>query len=159
MTVGEFQAKKIERIADALAHFISTTRDDKLAWHAPGEEAHAGRSVLELAGECVEVNRRIAALLRGEAVNTTTSATEAPAYESADLARSDLTESGRELAAAVRKIDDAALTQTYQTWRGPLPGEILIEMAYRNMAYHAGQVNFIQCLYGDSEFHLPPTWI
>ena len=29
-----------------------------------------------------------------------------------------------------------------------------MEMPYRNMAYHAGQVNYVQMLYGDTEFHI-----
>ena len=40
-----------------------------------------------------------------------------------------------------------------------MKGITLIEMPYRNMAYHCGQLNFIQTIYGDKEFHLPPTWL
>ena len=39
-----------------------------------------------------------------------------------------------------------------------MAGENVIVMCLRNMAYHAGQTNFIQILYGDTEFHVPPTW-
>jgi hypothetical protein len=159
MPVSEFQAKKIERIAESLAHFVRTTRDDKLDWNVPGENGGAGRSVLEMVGECIVVNRRIAALLRGEPVDSTSAMASPPAPSDVAVACDDLIASGREMADAVRQLDDAALSTLYTTWRGPLPGEIIIEMGYRNMAYHAGQVNFIQCLYGDPEFHLPPTWI
>lgn len=159
MTVAEFQAKKLERIADALAHFVQTTREDRLIWEAPGEQDQKGRSVLAQVSECVVVNRLFAALLRGEQVDAPAARANAPHYVEAGAACAELTASGGELALAVRGMSDADLERDYPFWRGPVPGDVLIEMGYRNMAYHAGQVNFIQCLYGDAEFHVPPTWI
>lgn len=158
MTIGEFQAKKIERIAEALAHFVETTREDRLAWEAPGENGAKGRTVLEQASECVVVNRLFAALLRGEPVDAPTARANAPVYVDSGSACADLRKSGRELAEAVRRLSDSDLERAFPFWRGPVAGEILIEMGYRNMAYHAGQVNFIQTLYGDAEFHVPPMW-
>jgi hypothetical protein len=159
MTVGEFQAKKIERIAAALAHFIETTRPDRLDWNVPGEGESKGRSVLEQASECALVNRLGVKLLRGEEVDRAAAQANAPRYASAADAGQDLIGSAAELASAIRTMTDEDLARTYPCWRGPVSGEVLVEMAYRNMAYHAGQVNFIQCLYGDNEFHVPPTWM
>jgi hypothetical protein len=67
--------------------------------------------------------------------------------------------SGTELAAAIRSLNEESLTTAYPHWRGPIVGESMLEVAYRNMAYHAGQVNMIQLLSGDTEFHVPPTWL
>lgn len=159
MTVVEFQARKIERMAESLAHFIRTTRDDRLTWSAPGEEGSQARTVLEQASECVVVNRLFAALLRGEEVDVPAARNNPPQYADAKSAGTELMESARELAAAVRAMSDADLEKTYAHWRGPSRGEVVIEAGYRNMAYHAGQINFIQVLYGDSEFHVPPSWM
>ena len=39
----------------------------------------------------------------------------------------------------------------------PTSGEVLIDMPYRNMTYHGGQINLIQLLLGDKEFHMAPA--
>ena len=159
MTVTEYQAKKIERIAVAVAHYVATTHEDRLTWEAPGEGDAKGRSVLDQVSECVVTNRMFAALLRGEAPDVPALRANAPQFSDAETANAMLVASGAELAAAVRALADADLERTFPFWRGPVAGEVLIEMGYRNMVYHAGQINFIQCLYGDSEFHVPPTWM
>ena len=155
-TVFEFQGRKIERMAASLAHFVSATAADKLDWRPATDASSQTRSVLEQVAECVQVNRYTAALLRGEA----------PEFSSLTVTLSDgedaqqhLLDSGHEFAQAVRGLDESALARTYAHWRGSLSGEVLIEAPYRNMAYHAGQVNMIQLLCGDAEFHLPPTWL
>ena len=156
MTVQEFQAKRIERIAEALAHFVKTTPEDKLDWCPAACAESQTRSILAQIGECVKVNRAIAAILRGETVDYYGS----PAVEftSGEEAQRQIVESGQELASVIRKLDDAGLDRTFPHWRGTFRGEIMLEAPYRNMAYHAGQINYIQCLAGDSEFHMPPTW-
>ena len=64
----------------------------------------------------------------------------------------------RGLAAAIRAMTEADLSRVYAHPRAQISGENLIVMCYRNMAYHVGQINLIQMLYGDAEFHLPPKW-
>ena len=63
-----------------------------------------------------------------------------------------------ELAAAIRGLTEEDLERTYPHPRGPRLGANLILICYRNMAYHAGQINYIQTLYGDQEFHVPANW-
>lgn len=157
----EFQARKIERMAASLAHFVSTTPESCLDWcPATGADSQT-RSIMAMIGECVAVNRHAAALLRGESSIPFPGRDGTPllAFSNSEDAQQQLTASGQELAAAVRALDDEALTRIYLHWRGPLAGELIVEMPYRNMAYHAGQVNMIQLLTGDSEFHMPPTWL
>src|SRR6266550_363477 len=63
MTLFEFQASRIVRIAVAFADFIGTTRPDKLDWRVPLEGAET-RTAFEMVGECIRANRFFAALLR-----------------------------------------------------------------------------------------------
>ena len=155
-TVFEFQGQKIERMAASLASFVATTPADRLNW-CPGTDANSQtRSVLAQVGECVQVNRYTAALLRGE---TPEFAALLVKVSDSEDAQRQLIASGQEFADAVRALDEDALSRLYPHWRGPLSGEILIEAPYRNMAYHAGQINMIQLLAGDVEFHLPSTWL
>ncbi len=159
MTVFEFQATRIERIAVAFAHFIATTQPDKLDWHVPLEGAET-RTAFEMVGECIRTNRYFAALLRGEHHDGGPRGANAPPMEFRDAkdAQTQLTDSARELAEAVRQMAISDLDRNYVHWSGAIKGLVMIEMPYRNMAYHAGQVNFIQTLYGDTEFHLPDNW-
>ncbi len=65
--------------------------------------------------------------------------------------------SGKQLADAVRGLDDAAFSREYQTPFGAMKGSDLARIAMANMYYHGGQLNFIQLLYGDKEFRFPPA--
>lgn len=155
-TIFEFQGRKIERMAASLAHFVATTPADKLNW-CPATDANSQtRSVLAQVAECVQVNRYTAALLRGE---TSDFAFLLATFPDGEEAQRHLIASGQEFAQSVRGLDEGALAHLYPHWRGLLSGEVLIEAPYRNMAYHAGQINMIQLLAGDKEFHLPPTWL
>jgi hypothetical protein len=151
MTVFEFQAQTIESNAEGFAHFIATTPEDKRDWRPMLEGSAQTRSVLELTSECVLFNRAFAALLRGEEPSL-----DPPALEDGADAQQQLLASARELASVVRGMDDAALERTYPTPFGPMPGAAMIEIPVRNMAYHGGQINLIQILLGDAEFHVAP---
>jgi len=157
MKVQEYIARQTERMGDSLAHFIATTPEDRLVWHPSVEGSAPTRSILEQVSECVHVNRRIAALLRGGKPPTDAEAA-APKFANGQDAQEQLVISARELAAAIRTMKDADLSNVYEHPRGKMLGENVIMMCLRNMAYHAGQANLIQILYGDSEFHVPPTW-
>ena len=152
MTVQEFQARKTERIAIAVAHYVATTPADKLDWcPATGEES-CTRSVLDMASECVACNRMICGLLGcGEECDESVKITDAEA------AKSELMKSANEVAAAIRALPDEALTRKYTMTMMTVTGEILIDLAYRNMTYHGGQINYIQLLLGDREFHMAPA--
>jgi hypothetical protein len=160
MTVTEYQATQIERIAQGLAHFVETTRRDRVDWKPTVGEECETRSALEQLGECVTVNRAFTQLLQGESFEGRSPRTmPAPKFSSVSDACQQLIDSARTLAEEIRRLGDDILTVTYPTWRGPMAGQKMIEMPYRNMAYHCGQVNLIQLLYGDNDFHVPPSWV
>ncbi len=153
MTLQDCIAEQTERVAAALADFAATTAPDRLHWEPTGEGGAKGRSVLDQIAECIGVNFRFAALLRGEP------APEAPlAPQSAAEAEQQLTASAGALAATIRALSDDALESAIPMPRGPLLTRSAMLAPFRNMAYHAGQINFIQTLAGDTEFHSPPTW-
>lgn len=159
MTVFEFQATKIERIAVSLSQFLASTCPDKLDWHPPIEGADT-RTIYEMIGECVQTNLNCAAALRASETAPHTSRTDPPEmhFSSPEDAGQALIDSARELAAAVRAMHETDLDREFSHWSGDIRGEIYIEAPYRNMAYHAGQINYIQTLYGDREFHVPDNW-
>ena len=158
MTVQQFMADQIVRIADSLASFLESTDQAKVSWQPDPPGSAPARSALELAQECVAVNRYFAALLRGERVEAPPGGVRGTALADVADALRQLTESSADLADAIRSLDDDAFAKTYSHWRGPVTGDKLTIGAYRNMAYHAGQINLIQILAGDAEFHVPSSW-
>jgi hypothetical protein len=156
MTIQNYAADQTERMAASLAHFVATTDPARLGWELSAEGGGHTRSILDQIAECVERNRRFAALLRGE-----TAPAPAPALRVTDgqNAQAQLVSSAGELAVAIRAVADDALETLIQTPRGGAPVKNLMLAAYRNMAYHAGQINLVQILAGDAEFHAPPTWL
>lgn len=161
MNAQEYMAEQIERMGPILAHFVAATVPDKLTWkplvEGSTEGSTATRSILEQMAECVGVNHSFAALLRGEGAPV--GAMTLPELRNTQEAETQLIDSAKTLAAVVRALDDDALTRTFQTRRGATTGKNLMIAAYRNMAYHAGQINLIQLLTGDAEFHTPPGWL
>lgn len=153
MPLQDYVAEQTERVAAALADFAATTAPNRLHWEPSGEGGAKGRSVLDQIAECVGVNFRFAALLRGDAAPDAF-----PAPQTATEAQEQLTASAGALAAAIRGLSDDALEAPLQLPRGPLLTRSVMLAPFRNMAYHAGQINFIQTLAGDTEFHSPPTW-
>ena len=158
MHVPEYMAIQTERMTDSLAHFLATTHEDKLQWQPQTEGSAPTRSVLEQIAECVVVNRMIAAGLRGETPSPPSASGPALILTNGTDAQEQVRTSGAELATAIRTMTEADLERMYQHPRGQFLGANLIMMPLRNMAYHAGQINLIQMLAGDPEFHVPPQW-
>lgn len=155
MTVQQWQAKLIERAATALAVWVETTPEDKLAWIPPVEGAAGVRTVLQQVEEVVGINASMAGLLRGEKRDPAEEEKSAGGITTRTEAVERLKASATELASAIRDMPDSAFTQVYDTGWAKLPGAVLVELALNNMMYHGGQVNYVQMLAGDKEFHFP----
>jgi hypothetical protein len=153
MTVQEYIANQTVRMAESMVHFVESTPPDRLTLAPTVEGAAPTRTPLEWVGECVTVNGLIANVLRGEPVQSAE-----PKIENAADARRLLTESAAELANAIRSLTDDDLEREFQHPRGRMLGQNVIMMPMRNMAYHSGQINLVQILAGDPEFHVPPNW-
>jgi uncharacterized damage-inducible protein DinB len=163
MTVMEYVAQQTVRMAEALAHFVQTTNQDRLGWQPAAENGSETRSALDQVNECIHTNRLVAAVLRGEEISTANLQGSAPTTRPAEPADvnellKQLLASAEELAAAIRGISEEDMDRIYNHPRAQMRGQNMILICYRNMAYHAGQINFIQTLYGDHEFHVPPNW-
>ncbi len=156
MTAQAFMAEHVERMGLSMAHFIASTDPELLSQNLPTKSDIPARSVLEMVAECASANRYFAALLNGGTPGQPAIQT----FTDSEDARDEIMASANVLADAIKQTADSALDQEFMHWsRGPLTGNILLMGAYRNMAYHSGQINFIQILNGDHEFHVPSTWL
>ncbi len=157
LTVVAFQARQIEKAAKIMAHFVESTREDRLRWRPSTEPGSQTRSVMELVGECIFANRRFLSFLHGGPIIK--SPENLDLYESVNEATSALKVSADELAAEIRKLQAQDLDRVITTHRGPMPLALAIQFPLRNMTYHMGQINMIQLLYGDTEFHVTEEFV
>ncbi len=156
-TIAQWQARQIEKAASILAKFVESTHEDKLTWRPATGEHSVTRSVLEQVAECVFVHHRFQCILRDEPLPTPPESFDR--FRSAPEAIKELKDSAKALAELVRTMDTAALARDYNSHRGPMPGAMIIQFPIRNMTYHMGQINMIQLLYGDAEFHIDAEFI
>ncbi len=157
MTLFEFQADATARIGRALAFYLQATPPDKLAWTPDLPGAAGLRTMLDMIGECVVVNDLMARCLRGETVvQKPTRDLPPPVFATRDEAQAAIIRSADELARAICALPPGAEAGETLIWRGPIATLAAIEIPYRNMAYHGGQINLLQLLYGDAQTRMPP---
>ncbi len=154
MEVPAYIAEQTLRMAENYCHFITYTQPDRLDWRPDLAGSARMRSILEQVAECVDVNYKIAALLRGEELPTTETAT----FAAGPAACDSIMASSQALAQAIGALSVEDLEKTFQHPRAAMLGKNVILMPMRNMGYHIGQLNQIQMLYGDAEFHVPANW-
>jgi hypothetical protein len=155
MTVQQWQAKVIERAAEALAVWVETTPEDKLGWIPPMEGSVGVRTIYQQIEEIAGLNSAMAGLLRGESRDPAAEEKGGGTIDSRAAALTKLNETTAELVVAVRDMPDSAFSTMYDTGWAKLSGAVLIELAANNMMYHGGQINYVQMLSGDKEFHFP----
>jgi hypothetical protein len=147
----EWQASVTVGAAKNLAHWILRTRTDKLRWRPSTDPESESRNIFEQMEECVRVNRLIARWLQDDLA----AEVKAVQLDSAEQTMAELVSSAEQLAAVIRDLNESVLARVFETQWGPLSGRELIVIPMANMYYHGGQVNFVQCLYGDTEMHFP----
>ena len=155
MTVQEFQAEKIEGAAKLLAFWLGSMPEDKQSWVPEVAGATGLRSAQDMVAECAAANRFFAGLLGGGTPTPFHPFEVKATYGSLEEAQQDLIASATECAGVIRSLTDAQLEQEHALGRWKMTGYQVIEFPYRNMTYHGGQLNLLQLLYGDTEFHIP----
>jgi hypothetical protein len=158
LNAQEWQAGVIERSAEAVAHWVATTPEDKLNWIPEVEGCQGVRTAYQQIEEMVGVNYGMAALLSGTPKNVDGDSESKVTIDSPQAAVESLKASAAAVAGVVRGLSDEALSTVYDAGFAKLKGSTIMELCAGNMMYHGGQVNYIQMLCGDKEFHVPDTF-
>ncbi len=152
MTILEWEAESLEFAAKMYAKFLTTTPSDKLEW-TPDVEGSKARTIDDFTHECIRVNKSIAIRLEG---GTPESNDDKPApFASTEEAAEAMKASAKELADVMRSSDPSVLGKTIPVPWGEVKGAFLVALASRHVMYHGGQINYIQAVHGDGEFHFP----
>jgi hypothetical protein len=146
----------IEFGRDGLITAAQAVPEDKLDW----KPLDNGRTVLDLLGECAQTPDFLLQLLREGKINASLEGFAQMAQERAGWTREyslqRLREKTAEALNAIREIpeekfDDPLQLPLYNN--ATLPFGVWVLMLYRTFAARTAQINYIQTLYGDFDFH------
>ncbi len=143
---------RTRRGCENLLASTSAMPEDKRNWKPLG----AGWAVNDLLVECILVNLKWAATLRNRAYTRVSSevAESLRAVTGTSQGLTDhLRQSTDELIVAIENVRNDELTEVVETPFGTYSLADCCLIAYWNSAYHEGQINYIQTLYGDLAQH------
>jgi len=157
MTVCTYMAGRLANIGNLVIHWIETTPEDKRDWLPPVPGSAMTRTVYDMLAELIQVNELVLAGIDGT-----------PAPEGHPMEASRQFTSGDEGIARFRHtldqlvqrwlaFDDNDLDRTIPFGARTFTAADLLEIPYRNLCYHGGQINLIQLLAGDPEMHRPKS--
>ena len=132
---------------------LSFLTDEQIAMVPMGK----ARTALEFTSEVGAFNKMAAQVVRGDQPVVPSSEERKAFYRSIDTREKAvaLVQEGTDaLIEALKAADDASLVRPVTApWGEETTAFELANMAAGNMMYHAGQVNYIQSLFGDAELH------
>lgn len=145
VTLQEALALRTESAYDDFDGLVLRTRPDRLQWRPEG-----AKSVLDLVRECSEVNERWASILRtGRWVGYDACRDYNALMPTLATARAHLRATSQLYVAEIRAFPTERLdTPILLPW-GEVNGAAALMHGMWHMSYHAGQVAYIQTMYGD----------
>ena len=155
MSPQETAARMTEKIARDLVLALQATPEEKLDWKPEG----LGRSIRDQLTECIGANAKWTRILQERAYRNPTEAewaAETSGISSRELLAEHLIASADTLASTIRGLDNAFVAMDVPLPWQPEKTRTWAEAcfhAYWNLAYHDGQIGYIQTLYGDEEEH------
>jgi DinB superfamily len=114
------------------------------------------RAAYDFTYECVFVNKRIAARMRGDDPGPWPFegwVTAPPEFKNQAMAASELTASTQLIVDAFNAIDESELHRQIETPGGHTTPIEMALMAALHLSHHDGQLNYIQSLHGDGQMH------
>jgi uncharacterized damage-inducible protein DinB len=142
MDLRETEIKRIEKIAELLLKAARAVPSDKQAW----KPMPTGKSAQEIIAHLGMANYFFAALLKG----TTPAPMSAPTTY--DEAIKLFEQSKAELIQTIRSVDPAQFSEKRtMPWGEERSIKDLITSPMPHMAYHWGQIAYLQTLWGDQE--------
>ena len=149
---------QFESISERLLHLLSFVPDDKLNW-TPSATA---KSSLRIVAHCAMTSRSIANIITGtmpesmpspEAFFSGLHAVEVKITQR-ECAIAAVNETTAELCKALNSVNTENIHTTPDSPFGPVAMQFWVELGYRHMAGHVGQLEYLQTIWGDLDNHL-----
>lgn len=142
MDLREVEIKRIEKISELLLRAVRAVPSDKQAW----KPMPTGKSAQEIVAHLGMANYFFAALLKG----TTPAQMSAPTTYNEAIKLFE--QSKAELIQTIRSVDPTRFTEKRtMPWGEERSIKDLITSPMPHMAYHWGQIAYLQTLWGDQE--------
>lgn len=146
------------RFSERLIHLLSFVPDDKLAWMP----SPTSRSSLRLVAHCALINRFFADVITGKMPERMPSPQEffssvRQAEETITTRESAVTlvmETTTELCSAIATVTPETIDATRKSPFGAIEARFWINQAGDHLAGHAGQLEYLQTLWGDMDDHM-----
>ncbi len=153
-TLQQQAAKMTRQAAEELFRTARSVSEDRRADYRPAGHA---RTVQNQLIECAFTPLFYLALLRrapmGESVVQQRRREMEKTLTTLDAVEAAANENYARLCAAIEVIPDDALDETLPDGGGTVTTADLLFSSYKNLAYHIGQINYLQTMLGDMEMH------
>jgi hypothetical protein len=157
MTIPQYMAGRLAGVGALVAHWIETTPADKRDWLPPVPGSAMSRTILDMLAELIQVNQLVLAGLDGVTGPEGHPMHANRQFETCEQGLDLFRETLAALVARWESFDEDDLSRTIAFGERQFPVADLLEIPYRNLAYHGGQINLIQLLAGDPEMHRPKS--
>jgi len=155
MKLQQLESQRVQGVLDVCCQTASHVPQDKSEWK-PQPQTKSAKEILE---HLAASNHGVAAILRGEggAVKMEKSQRKDISLntDSYEEALDALRQSGQALCQSMATLSDDQLTQTRQMpWGEEWKVSRLLPLAASHIAYHMGQLGYLQTMWGDDQDYL-----
>ena len=150
MGMQRFESLRVESLMEILTQTAKQVPDDKLDWKPDTN----GKSSSEIVHHLIGANHAFAAMIRGQDVPTGNKQDFSIQPGSMDDAFGELHKSGLHLSEAIAEVSDEQLRESKQMpWGETWTMTRLVSAPSAHIAYHWGQLAYLQTLWGDQKDH------
>ncbi|MFY7954342.1 MAG: hypothetical protein ACOVT5_17710 [Armatimonadaceae bacterium] len=157
MSICPYMAGRLTNIGNLVIHWIETTPEDKRDWLPPVPGSAMTRTVYDMLAELIQVNELVLAGLNGTPAPEGHPMQAVRQFTTGDEGIARFRSSLDQLVQRWLAYDDNELGRTIAFGSRTFAAADLLEIPYRNLCYHGGQINLIQLLAGDAEMHRPKS--
>ncbi len=148
-------ADRLLGIGHFVAHWIETTAPEHREWLPPVPGSAMTRTVVDFLAEFISVNRYVLAGFGQGTAPEGHPMHAARTFSTLEEGLAEFQSTLADVAACYRAMSDDDLEGDHAFAGRTLRGTDVLEIPYRNLCYHGGQINLIQLLGGDAEMHRP----
>lgn len=154
MTVQTFMCDRIVQTGKLIVHWVEVMPAERREWIPEIVGSVQNRSVNDILGELIAVNRLVTNALTGGEPPAMHPMVAPRPFTNVSEALPMFVATLDEAIAELITIEDSELEQEICVGTRRMRPIDFFEIIYRNLWYHGGQLNLLQLQYGDDTFHV-----